>query len=77
MFISVTNENKMPDSSSSPSTAVISAPTMSDKSSNVESSKRNDDVHIDLGEVTPHNIKVLKKVNQVLLFRPLRFPPHL
>ena len=67
----------MPDSSSSPSTAVISAPTMSDKSSNVESSKRNDAVRIDLGEVTPHNIKVLKKVNQVLLFSPFDIPSAL
>ena len=55
----------MPDSSSSPSTAVTSAPTMSDKNK-AESNKRNNDVLIDLGDITPHNIKVLKKVNQVI-----------
>ena len=65
LSVSVTNENKMPDSSSCPSTAVTSAPTMSDKNK-AESNKRNNDVLIDLGDITPHNIKVLKKVNQVI-----------
>lgn len=56
----------MPDSSSSPQIAV-SSEIMSDKSTKGEPSKRNPaDVQIDLGEVTQHNIKVLKKVNQVV-----------
>ena len=55
----------MPDSSGSPQIAV-SSEIMADKSPKGESSKRNPaDVQIDLGEVTQHNIKVLKKVNQV------------
>merc|ERR1712088_578555 len=40
---------------------------MSNKESKAESDKKGPDrVHIDLGEVTQHNIKVLKKVNQVV-----------
>lgn len=56
----------MPDSSSLPQTAV-SSEIMSNKDSKAESEKRSPDrVQIDLGEITQHNIKVLKKVNQVV-----------
>ena len=55
----------MPDSSNSHQTAV-SSEIMSNKESKADSDKKGPDrVHIDLGEVTQHNIKVLKKVNQV------------
>ena len=56
----------MPDSSCSPQVAVCS-----EIMSNKQSQSKNDNnqgagnVQIDLGEVTQHNIKVLKKVNQV------------
>ena len=54
----------MPDSCNSPQIAV-SSEIMSDDNK-LESNKRNPaEVQIDLGEVTQHNIKVLKKVNQV------------
>ena len=55
----------MPDSSSNLSVAVTNKQTMSENKSEDSLNKRNDDVRIDLGDVTPHNIKVLKKVNQV------------
>ena len=43
---------------------------MSNKESKAESDKKGPDrVHIDLGEVTQHNIKVLKKVNQVIIVK--------
>ena len=54
----------MPDSSSSHQTAVCSE-IMSNKDSSGDSSKKSASVQIDLGEITQHNIKVLKKVNQV------------
>merc|ERR1712226_1536504 len=45
----------------------VSSEIMSNKESKAESDKKGPDrVHIDLGEVTQHNIKVLKKVNQVV-----------
>ena len=45
---------------------------MSNKESKAESDKKGPDrVHIDLGEVTQHNIKVLKKVNQVIIVKVL------
>jgi len=55
----------MPDSSSSHQTAVCSE-IMSNKDSSGDSSKKSASVQIDLGEITQHNIKVLKKVNQVV-----------
>ena len=61
----------MPDSSNSHQTAV-SSEIMSNKESKAESAKKGPDrVHIDLGEVTQHNIKVLKKVNQVIIVKVL------
>ena len=61
----------MPDSSNSHQTAV-SSEIMSNKESKAESDKKGPDrVHIDLGEVTQHNIKVLKKVNQVIIVKVL------
>ena len=61
----------MPDSSNSHQTAV-SSEIMSNKESKAESDKKGPDrVHIDLGEVTQHNIKVLKKVNQVISVKVL------
>ena len=56
----------MPDSSCSPQVAVCSE-IMSNKQSQSksDSSQCAGGVQIDLGEVTQHNIKVLKKVNQV------------
>ena len=54
----------MPDSSNSHQSAVCSE-TMSNKDSSGDSSKKSASVQIDLGEITQHNIKVLKKVNQV------------
>ena len=54
----------MPDSSNSHQTAVCSE-IMSNKESSGDSNKKSTSVQIDLGEVTQHNIKVLKKVNQV------------
>ena len=56
--------NKMPDSSNSHQPAVCSE-TMSNNNSSGDSNKKSSSVQIDLGEVTQHNIKVLKKVNQV------------
>ena len=53
----------MPDSSNSHQPAVCSE-TMSNNNSSGDSNKKSS-VQIDLGEVTQHNIKVLKKVNQV------------
>jgi len=55
----------MPDSSNSHQTAVCSE-IMSNKESSGDSNKKSTSVQIDLGEVTQHNIKVLKKVNQVV-----------
>ena len=61
----------MPDSSNSHQTAV-SSEIMSNKESKADSDKKGPDrVHIDLGEVTQHNIKVLKKVNQVIIVKVL------
>ena len=54
----------MPDSSNSHQPAVCSE-TMSNNNSSGDSNKKSSSVQIDLGEVTQHNIKVLKKVNQV------------
>ena len=54
----------MPDSSNSHQTAVCSE-IMSNNNSSGDSSKKSASVQIDLGEITQHNIKVLKKVNQV------------
>ena len=56
----------MPDSSCSPQVAV-SSEIMSNKQSQSKSDRNQIDggVQIDLGEVTQHNIKVLKKINQV------------
>ena len=65
----------MPDSSNSHQTAV-SSEIMSNKESKAESDKKGPDrVHIDLGEVTQHNIKVLKKVNQVIMVKVLNLLP--
>lgn len=57
----------MPDSSCSPQVAV-SSEIMSNKQSQSKSDRNQIDggVQIDLGEVTQHNIKVLKKINQVV-----------
>ena len=55
---------KMPDSSNSHQSAVCSE-IMSNNNSSGDSGKKSNTVQIDLGEVTQHNIKVLKKVNQV------------
>lgn len=57
----------MPDSSCSPQVAVCSE-IMSNKQSQSKSDPNQcaGRVQIDLGEVTQHNIKVLKKVNQVV-----------
>jgi len=55
----------MPDSSNSHQTAVCSE-IMSNKDSSGDTSKKSASVQIDLGEITQHNIKVLKKVNQVV-----------
>ena len=56
----------MPDSSCSPQVAVCSE-IMPNKQSQSKSDSNQcaGGVQIDLGEVTQHNIKVLKKVNQV------------
>ena len=59
----------MPDSSCSPQVAV-SSEMMSTKQSQSKGSSNQcaGGVQIDLGEVTQHNIKVLKKVNQVSIW---------
>ncbi len=49
----------MPDSSSC--SVVSSQPSEVD----VSKSKKSADSRIDLGDITPHNLKLLKKVNQV------------
>ena len=49
----------MPDSSSS---VISSQPSEVDVS---KSNKKSADSRIDLGDITPHNLKLLKKVNQV------------
>ena len=49
----------MPDSSCS---VVSSQPSEVDVS---KSNKKSADSRIDLGDITPHNLKLLKKVNQV------------
>merc|ERR1712203_1087994 len=39
---------------------------MSNKDSSGDSSKKSASVRVDLGDITPHNIKLLKKINQVV-----------
>lgn len=66
----------MPDSSNSHQPAVCSE-TMSNNNSSGDSNKKSSSVQIDLGEVTQHNIKVLKKVNQVkIMFERQEDPGH-
>ena len=57
------NQDKMPDSSNNTSTAIVSC---SNEVSEENCKKENPYTRIDLGDVTPHNIKLLKKVNQVV-----------
>merc|ERR1712062_843944 len=57
------NQDKMPDSSNNTSTAIVSC---SNEVSEENSKKESPYTRIDLGDVTPHNIKLLKKVNQVV-----------
>merc|ERR1712062_246516 len=57
------NQDKMPDSSNNTSTAIVS---VSSEVSDENSKKESPYTRIDLGDVTPHNIKLLKKVNQVV-----------
>ena len=53
----------MPDSSNNTSTAIVSC---SNEVSEENTKKESPYTRIDLGDVTPHNIKLLKKVNQVV-----------
>merc|ERR1712062_93316 len=57
------NQDKMPDSSNNTSTAIVSC---SSEVSEESTKKECPYTRIDLGDVTPHNIKLLKKVNQVV-----------
>ena len=60
----------MPDSSSSAKSATSGNPQESSPSVMTSKSK----VRIDLGDITPHNIKLLRKVNQVVF--PVVYHDH-